>query len=198
MLKVGHPEWTQATARREHTRKAAPVRPAKRSRIRPPTACLTAADHPRKNSKRNRDSERSDSSHLHERKLTMNTNFKIALAVVAGAALGATAMQGLHAQAKLKAYSISENVITDDAAVAKYLPAVRKAIADNHGKSFLTLRGRVVPIEGAAPPSNVGIVEWDSVDDALAFFKSPAWKAFDAERDKAQKTTTRFIVEVEK
>ena len=28
--------------------------------------------------------------------------------------------------------------------------------------------------------------------------KSPAWKAFDAERDKAQKTTTRFVVEVEK
>jgi uncharacterized protein (DUF1330 family) len=67
-----------------------------------------------------------------------------------------------------------------------------------NGKSFLTLRGRVVPIEGAAPPSNVGIVEWDSVDDALAFFKSPTWKAFDAERNKAQKTTTRFVVEVEK
>ena len=27
---------------------------------------------------------------------------------------------------------------------------------------------------------------------------TPAWKAFDAERDKAQKTTTRFVVEVEK
>ena len=129
----------------------------------------------------------------------MHTKSKIMIAVVVGVAIGAAATQGLHAQAKLKAYSISQNVITDDTAVAKYLPAVRKAaIADNHGKSLLTLRGRVVPIEGAAPPSNVGIVEWDSVDDALAFFKSPAWKAFDAERDKAQKTTTRFVVEVEK
>ena len=128
----------------------------------------------------------------------MHTKSKIMIAVVVGVAIGAVATQGLHAQAKLKAYSISMNVITDDAAVAKYLPAVRKAIADNHGKALLTLRGRVVPIEGAAPPSNVGIVEWDSVDDALAFFKSPAWKAFDAERDKAQKTTTRFVVEVEK
>jgi len=36
----------------------------------------------------------------------MNTNFKITLAVVAGAALGAAAMQGLHAQAKPKAYSV--------------------------------------------------------------------------------------------
>ena len=128
----------------------------------------------------------------------MHTKSKIMIAVVVGVAIGAAATQGLHAQVKLKAYSISMNVITDDAAVAKYLPAVRKAIADNHGKALLTLRGRVVPIEGAAPPSNVGIVEWDSVDDALAFFKSPAWKAFDAERDKAQKTTTRFVVEVEK
>ena len=69
------------------------------------------------------------------------------IAVVVGVAIGAAATQGLHAQVKLKAYSISMNVITDDTAVAKYLPAVRKAIADNHGKSLLTLRGRVVPIE---------------------------------------------------
>jgi hypothetical protein len=38
----------------------------------------------------------------------VNTKSKIVIAAVAGAALGATAMQGLHAQAKLKAYSIGE------------------------------------------------------------------------------------------
>jgi len=38
----------------------------------------------------------------------MNTKSKMALAVVAGAALGAAAVQGLHAQAKLKAYSVAE------------------------------------------------------------------------------------------
>ena len=38
----------------------------------------------------------------------MNTKLKIALAITAGAALGAGAMQGLRAQAKLKAYSIGE------------------------------------------------------------------------------------------
>jgi len=37
----------------------------------------------------------------------MNTKFKIALAIVAGAALGATAMQGLHAQAKPKACRVN-------------------------------------------------------------------------------------------
>ena len=127
----------------------------------------------------------------------MRTNYKIALAVVGGAALGATAMQGLHAQNKLKAYSINEGTILDGAAVAGYLPAVRKAIADNHGRSLQTLRGRVVGIEGT-PPANVGIVEWDSVDDAVAFYKSKAWVDLAAERDKAQKVVRRYIVEVEK
>jgi hypothetical protein len=48
----------------------------------------------------------------------MNTNYKIALAVVAGAALGAGAMQGLHAQAKLKAYSVAEIEILNTAGQA--------------------------------------------------------------------------------
>jgi hypothetical protein len=38
----------------------------------------------------------------------MNTNSKIVLAVVAGIALGAAAVQGLHAQAKPKAFFVSE------------------------------------------------------------------------------------------
>ena len=38
----------------------------------------------------------------------LNSKYKVALSMIAGAALGATAMQGLHAQAKLKAYSVGE------------------------------------------------------------------------------------------
>src|SRR5690349_1061441 len=38
----------------------------------------------------------------------MNSNSKIALAVVVGAALGGATIHGLHAQAKPKAYSITE------------------------------------------------------------------------------------------
>ena len=57
----------------------------------------------------------------------MNTKSKIVLAAVAGAALGATAIQGLHAQAKLKAYSVGE-VELIGTLPPDYLPAVRKAI----------------------------------------------------------------------
>ena len=38
----------------------------------------------------------------------MRTRYTILLSMIAGAALGSAAIQDLHAQAKLKAYSISE------------------------------------------------------------------------------------------
>jgi hypothetical protein len=36
------------------------------------------------------------------------------------------------------------------------------------------------------------------VDDAVAFYKSKAWMDRAPERDKAQKTIRRYVVEVEK
>jgi uncharacterized protein (DUF1330 family) len=129
----------------------------------------------------------------------MKTKYTVALSLLAGVAIGAAAVQGLHAQAaKLKAYSIAEEEMLDSAALNTYLPSIREAILKNHGKSLRTLTGRVVQIEGAAPPKNVAIVEWDSVDDALAFYKSDAWKASQAQRDKAYKVIRRYMVETEK
>jgi uncharacterized protein (DUF1330 family) len=127
----------------------------------------------------------------------MNTKSKLVLAVIAGAALGAAATQGLQAQAKLKAYSVGE-VEMIGALPPDYLPTVRKAIEEAHGRALRTVNGRVVSIEGAPPPKNVAIVEWDSVDDALAFYKSKVWNDFAPQREKAQKTIRRYVVEVEK
>jgi len=118
--------------------------------------------------------------------------------MIAGAAFGGAAIQGLHAQAKLKAYSIAEVEVTDASAQPGYLPVVRKAIEGSHGRSLRTLNGRVVSVEGGTPPKNVAIVEWDSVDDALAFYKSKAWTDLAPQRDKSQKTIRRYVVEVEK
>ena len=127
----------------------------------------------------------------------MNTKSKMVLAVVAGAALGAAAVQGLHAQAKLKAYSVAEVELIGPLP-SDYLPNVRKAIEAAHGRALRTLSGRVVSIEGAPPPKNAAIVEWDSVDDALAFYKSKAWTELAPQREKSQKTIRRYVVEVEK
>jgi uncharacterized protein (DUF1330 family) len=127
----------------------------------------------------------------------MNTKSKIVIAAVAGAALGATAIQGLHAQAKLKAYSVGE-VEVIGTLPPDYLPAVRKAIEAAHGHALRTLNGRVVSIEGPPAPKNAAIIEWDSVDDAVAFYKSKVWTDLAPQREKAQKTIRRYVVEVEK
>ena len=129
----------------------------------------------------------------------MKANFRIAMAMLAGVAIGAFAVQGLHAQgAKLKAYSVSESEVLDTSALAAYLPAARKAIEAAHGRPLRTAAGRVVQIEGGPAPKSVGIVEWDSLDEAVAFYKSKAWADLAPQRDKAVKVSQRFAVEVEK
>jgi hypothetical protein len=50
----------------------------------------------------------------------MKSKFKLAIALVAGAAIGGAAVQGLHAQAKPKAYRVSESEVLDAAATTAY------------------------------------------------------------------------------
>ncbi|GIQ75084.1 DUF1330 domain-containing protein [Bradyrhizobium sp. ma5] len=122
-----------------------------------------------------------------------------AMALLAGVTIGAIAVQGLHAQGtKLKAYTVSEVEVLDPAAQAAYLPAARKAIEAAHGRALRTAAGRVVQIEGASPPKSAAIVEWDSMDDAVAFYKSKAWSDLAPQRDKATKVIRRYVVETEK
>jgi uncharacterized protein (DUF1330 family) len=129
----------------------------------------------------------------------MRSNYKIAMVLLAGVAIGAIAVEGLHAQgAKLKAYSISEADILDASFQATYLPAARKAIEAAHGRALRTAAGRVVHIEGGPAPKSVGIVEWDSMDEAVAFYKSKAWTDLAPQREKAAKVIRRYVVEVEK
>jgi uncharacterized protein (DUF1330 family) len=124
----------------------------------------------------------------------MNTNFKIALAVVAGAALGATAMQGLHAQAKAKAHSVSEIELLDATAEATYQPLVQAGVKAGGGRIFNTAGGRITAGVGE-PPKRVAIIEWDSLEQAQAFINSAAYKNTWPQRDKAQKFTRTYIVE---
>jgi uncharacterized protein (DUF1330 family) len=129
----------------------------------------------------------------------MRSKFRNAVVMLAGAALGALAVEGLHAQGtKLKAYVVSENEILDASAQAAYLPTARKLIQEAHGHALRTAAGRVVQIEGGAPPKSAALTEWESVDDAVAFYKSKAWTDLAPQRDKAVKVVRRYAVEVEK
>lgn len=129
----------------------------------------------------------------------MRTRYTVALSLLAGVAIGGFAVQGLHAQTKLKAYRIGEIVPIAGATVsADYLVAARKALADAGGRSMGTLKGRVFHAEGDPPPISVAMTEWDSADDARAFFQSKTWKDLAPEGEKTAKTIRRYIVEVER
>ncbi len=124
----------------------------------------------------------------------MNTNFKIALSVLAGAALGAAAVQGLHAQAKPKAYFVTELEVLDAAANAAFTPLIRAAQTAAGGRNLRTAGGKIVAFVGTAPKS-VGITEFDSLDQAVAWRNSQAWKDLSPQRDKAIKIIQQFAVE---
>jgi uncharacterized protein (DUF1330 family) len=125
----------------------------------------------------------------------MNAKFRIAMAVVAGATLGAAAVQGLHAQAKPKAFTVAELETLDAGAQATYVPAVLAAQKAAGGHPFNTGGGRMVAMEGSPPPMRVAITEWDSLEQAQAFYNSTAWKNLAPQRDKATKTIRRYTVE---
>ena len=124
----------------------------------------------------------------------MNTNIKIALAAVVGAALGATAVQGLHAQAKLKAYSITEVEVPDPSALSVYTPLILTAIKAAGGRTFNTAGGKTVAFTGEAP-QRVGIIEWDNLERAQLFFHSPAFSSLAPQRDKAERYIRQYAVE---
>ena len=65
----------------------------------------------------------------------------------------------------------------------------------NDCRSRCTGGGKVVGLDGPPPPKRVAITEWDSLEQAEAFFKSKAWTDLGPDRDKAIKTIRRYAVE---
>ena len=125
----------------------------------------------------------------------MKTRFTVALSMLAGAALGAVAIQGLHAQAKPKAYIITESEVLDAAALAAYVPQAQAAARAAGGRpGIVPAGGKVVGLIGE-PPKRFGVSEWESLEKAQAYYNSPERKALDPQRAKAQKVVRQFIVE---
>ncbi|MFL5031205.1 MAG: DUF1330 domain-containing protein [Xanthobacteraceae bacterium] len=126
----------------------------------------------------------------------MNPKSQLALALVVGAAVGAAAVQGLHAQAKPKAYQVTELEIIDAEAWKTFVQAVRAAQQQASGRNLRTTRGKVVSFVGD-PPKNVGLTEFDSLDQAVAYRNSQAFKDLDPLRNKAIKIMRQYTVEAE-
>jgi uncharacterized protein (DUF1330 family) len=122
----------------------------------------------------------------------MSNRLKIALAMLAGAGLGAMVIQGLHAQAKPPAYVVTEVDIIDEAAFKEFSPQVAKTVEASGGK-YLTRGGRIVALEGQ-PPKRFVLSTFPSVEAAQAWRNSASWKELTPMREKAVKTRA-FIAE---
>jgi uncharacterized protein (DUF1330 family) len=106
----------------------------------------------------------------------MKTKYTLLMATIGGFALGAIAVQALHAQGKPMAYGIAEVTVTDkDAYTKEFLPAVQKTIADAGGK-FLAAGGKTESLQGAPPAPRVVIIQWPSLDAADAWWNGAATK----------------------
>ena len=126
----------------------------------------------------------------------MHTKSKMVLTLIAGVALGAAAVHGLHAQAKPKAYQVTELEVLDPEANKAFTQAVRASQQQASGRNLRTAYGKVVAFVGD-PPKHVGITEFDSLDQAVAYRNSQAFKDLDPLRNKAIKIVRQYAVEVE-
>jgi uncharacterized protein (DUF1330 family) len=100
----------------------------------------------------------------------------LGLTAILSAALGATAMQTLHAQATPHAFIIVENAVTDqDAYNKEYGPVIVKAVED-HGGKILVRGGKTLSFYGESPKSRVGVIQFQSLEKAQAFADSRAAK----------------------
>jgi uncharacterized protein (DUF1330 family) len=105
----------------------------------------------------------------------MKPHYTVALAMLTGVIIGGVAIQGLHAQAKPPAFVIAEVDVTNpDGFTKEYVPLAVKALGAA-GSNPLARGGKVVAISGT-PPKRIVINRFDSLDQAVAAYNSPAYK----------------------
>jgi uncharacterized protein (DUF1330 family) len=110
----------------------------------------------------------------------MRSNYKIAVAVTAGVAIGALAVQSLHAQAKPPIYFVAEIDVTNPDAYAKEYAPKAQAIIKAAGGRFLAIggsaatTGTVTAFDGDAP-KRVVVQVWDSMEKIRAWRANPEY-----------------------
>ena len=106
----------------------------------------------------------------------MKTRYTVALSILAGVAVGAAAVQALHAQAKPIAYVVAEIDVTNPEPYEKqYVPIAAKAVTDGGGK-YLVRGGETAAMYGEPPKPRIAVMAFESMEKAQAAFNSSAYK----------------------
>ena len=120
---------------------------------------------------------------------------KYAFLVIGSFALGAAAVQTLHAAGTPPAYVIGEITVKDqDGYKNDFLPVAQKDIAASGGKYVAGGFNKTVTFDGAPPPNRVVILHFESMDKVKAWNDSQSQK--DARKSGDKYATFRtFAVE---
>src|SRR3984893_11120584 len=104
----------------------------------------------------------------------MNQRIALGLTLLAGVAIGATAIQGLHAQAKPPAYIVIPILKINDPAGFKAAVSDRAAAAAElaaAGGHYVVRSQKFIKVDGD-PPERLVIIAFDSVEKAQAFLNT--------------------------
>jgi uncharacterized protein (DUF1330 family) len=126
----------------------------------------------------------------------MNRLVSLGLAMLAGAALGATAIKGLNAQAKPPTYVVIDIAEMTDPEGFKAIPnsaAASPAETAALGGHYVIRTETTTALEGA-PPKRFVVLAFDSKEKAQGWYNAPATKQINAIRDKTTKSRV-FMVE---
>jgi uncharacterized protein (DUF1330 family) len=124
----------------------------------------------------------------------MKTNYKLALAVLAGISLGVAGAEAIHAQ-QVKtppAYLIADVDVTDPTTFQKYADKVPETLAPFTAQ-YLVRGGKTQALEGEAP-KRVVVIAFASAEKARGWYDSPAYEAIKSIRQSSAKSRL-FIVE---
>jgi uncharacterized protein (DUF1330 family) len=113
----------------------------------------------------------------------MYRHITLGLAMIASAAVGAAAVQSLHAQAKPPVYLIGAIDVSNSEAYGKeFAPKAQTSIKAAGGR-FIAIggaggalaSGQVTALDGEAPKRAV-IISWDSLEKAKAWYNSAEYQ----------------------
>jgi uncharacterized protein (DUF1330 family) len=126
-------------------------------------------------------------------------NHKLLMAGLAGLLLGAAANRAIHGQQEKTppVYVISEvSEITDLTSLKKeYLAKVDETLVPFSGHYRFAVRGgKTESLDGDVPPKGIVVIQFDSSEQAHAWYSSPAYAAIKPVRQAATKGRM-FIVE---
>lgn len=127
----------------------------------------------------------------------MQTHHVIGLSMLAGVALGAIAIQGLHAQAKPPVYYVVDiSEMTDPEgykAIGGRSDAAATQVFKDFGGQFISRTDNITALDGTAPKRFV-ITRFDSAEKATSWYNSPEQKKVTEIRMKTTKSRA-FLVE---